>query len=138
MWPALHLAAVMQRRPGRTALYGPGVEMSMVSSAMVRCCPAARRPSSGISGFSHVASGNAHVLALKIDGTVWAWGYGGMGALGNGATANVTAPIQVQGITGAIAIAAGYHFSLALKSDGTVWAWGSNGVEPTRRRQHNR
>lgn len=74
-----------------------------------------------------VAAGYVHSLALTSDGTVWAWGLGRYGALGNGGTANSATPVRVSGVTGAIAIAGGDQFSLALTSDGTVWAWGSNG-----------
>lgn len=66
-----------------------------------------------------------HSLALKSDGTVWAWGKNDLGALGDGTNDHRYAPVQVSGLSGVIAIAAGYDFSLALKSDGTVWAWGA-------------
>ncbi len=67
-----------------------------------------------------------HSLALKSDGTVWAWGWNGYGQLGDGTTTSRYTPVQVSGLTGVVAIAAGYYHSLALKSDGTVWAWGRN------------
>ncbi|MGC9030112.1 MAG: RCC1 domain-containing protein [Desulfomonilaceae bacterium] len=68
-----------------------------------------------------------HSLALKSDGTVWAWGYNGYGQLGDGTTTNRLTPVQVSGLTNVVAIAAGGLHSLAKKSDGTVWAWGYNG-----------
>ncbi len=81
-----------------------------------------------LSGVVAIAAGyDNHSLALKSDGTVWAWGSNGNGALGNGANMDSSVPIQVSGLTGMVAIAAGYEFSLALKSDGTVWSWGQNG-----------
>ena len=58
----------------------------------------------------------------RSDGTVWAWGVGTVGQLGNGGTANSPVPVQVSGLTGVTAISGSY----ALRSDGTVWAWGSN------------
>jgi alpha-tubulin suppressor-like RCC1 family protein len=67
-----------------------------------------------------------HTLALKNDGTVWAWGWNDYGQLGNGTKADSNVPVQVSGLTDVTAIAGGYFHSLALKSDGTVWAWGSN------------
>ncbi|MGE5579277.1 MAG: fibronectin type III domain-containing protein [Bacillota bacterium] len=73
-----------------------------------------------------VASGNNHNLALRGDGTVWAWGYNDDGQLGDGTTIQRTSPVQVSGLTGVIAIAAGDEHSLALKGDGTLWAWGRN------------
>jgi RHS repeat-associated protein len=68
-----------------------------------------------------------HSLALKNDGTVWAWGYGKSGQLGNGATTNALTPVQVSGLSGITAVAANGNNSYALKTDGTVWAWGDNG-----------
>lgn len=66
-------------------------------------------------------------LALKSDGTVWAWGGNGFGELGVGTNASSSTPIQVNGLSNVIAIAAGWDHSVAVKSDGTVWAWGLNG-----------
>jgi len=73
------------------------------------------------------AAGNRLSLALKSDGTVWAWGQDWFGQLGPGATGDNSIPVLVSGLTGVIAIAGGYGQSLALRNDGTVWAWGSNG-----------
>lgn len=73
-----------------------------------------------------ISAGAHHALALKSDGTVWAWGQNGNGQLGDGTTTNRTSPVQVSGLTGIIAIAGGAMHSLALKNDSTVWAWGSN------------
>jgi alpha-tubulin suppressor-like RCC1 family protein len=70
--------------------------------------------------------GPSHVLALRSDGTVWAWGGNGFGEVGDGTTINRTAPVQVTGLTGVTQVAAGTNHSLALRSDGTVWAWGYN------------
>jgi alpha-tubulin suppressor-like RCC1 family protein len=72
-----------------------------------------------------IAGGALQSLALKSDGTVWAWGNNQYGQLGNGATTDSSVPVPVQGLTNVVSIAAGVH-SLALRSDGTVWAWGYN------------
>ena len=86
-----------------------------------------------LTGVVDVAAGANHSLALKSDGTVWAWGYGGHGQLGIHTKDDHTVPYQVHGpgdvgyLTGVIKIAAGANFSLALKNDGTLWAWGEGG-----------
>ena len=83
-----------------------------------------------------VASGGAegvgYTLAVKSDGSVWAWGNNGVGQLGNPNVKGQSAvPAPVTGFgsgSGVIAVAAGDGHSLALKADGSVWAWGNNGV----------
>lgn len=72
-----------------------------------------------------IAAGAAFSLALKNDGTVWAWGYDSNGQIGTFLDGNNVTPIQVPGISGVRAIGASASTSFALKSDGTVWAWGS-------------
>jgi alpha-tubulin suppressor-like RCC1 family protein len=83
----------------------------------------------GLATVTAIAGGQDHSLALKSDGTVWAWGSGWAGQLGDGnfyTTGNrgVATPVQVSGLTSVTAIAGGGHHSMALKSDGTVWTWG--------------
>ena len=73
-----------------------------------------------------VSGGVGHSLALRADGTVWAWGWNGYGQLGDGTTSDRLRPVPVPGLTGVVAVAGGAFHSLALKGDGTVWAWGWN------------
>ena len=91
----------------------------------------------GLSGITAIASGAFHCLALRNDGTVWAWGRNLYGAVGDGTSgANIVTPVQVAGPGGTgymskiISISAGYDHSLALKNDGTAWAWGRNDYGP--------
>ncbi|MEP7154943.1 MAG: hypothetical protein ABI905_04165 [Betaproteobacteria bacterium] len=81
---------------------------------------------SALNGVRAISAGDSHSLALKTDGTVWAWGSNGGGRLGDGTIVDRLVPVQVRGLTNIIAIAAANVHSLALKGDGTVWAWGSN------------
>ncbi len=79
-----------------------------------------------LSGVTAIAGGYLHSLALKNDGTLWAWGANYAGQLGNGTSNDSNVPIQVSALSGVTAIAAGGEFSLALRNDGTVWGWGRN------------
>lgn len=79
-----------------------------------------------LAGVSAIARGNSHTVALKSDGTVWAWGFNTFGDLGDGSTLQRNTPVQARGLTGVVAIASGYYHTLALRADGTVWAWGRN------------
>lgn len=82
----------------------------------------------GLTGVAAIAAGGDHSLALKSDGTVWAWGSNYQGELGDGTTVGTrSSPVPVSNLTGVIALASGFQHSLALKSDGTVWAWGTEG-----------
>lgn len=86
-------------------------------------------PVSNLSNVVAIADGccdDEFGLALKSDGTVWAWGANGFGESGNGTTAPSLTPVQVSSLTGVTAIAAGWDHALAVKGDGTVWAWGLN------------
>ncbi len=73
-----------------------------------------------------IASGARHALALRQDGSVWAWGTNRAGQLGDGTQLPRPAPVQVPNLTEVTAIAAGAGHSLALRADGTLWAWGDN------------
>jgi len=73
-----------------------------------------------------IAAGDGHVLAVKVDGTLWAWGWNSDGQLGDGTTMNIPVPFMVKGIWKAMDAAAGMNHSVVLLTDGTVWAWGRN------------
>ena len=84
-------------------------------------------PVQGLSGVSAIAGAadGATAYALRNDGTVWAWGLGNSGQLGNGMfSGGSDVPVEVKGLTGVIAIAGGSATGYALRSNGTVWAWG--------------
>lgn len=81
--------------------------------------------------FVKVSTGAAHMLGLTDQGTVYSWGVGSSGALGNGGTSDSSVPVEVVGVggvgilSGVTDISAGYNHSLALTADGVV-AWGRN------------
>lgn len=65
-------------------------------------------------------------LALRSDGTVWAWGSNSRDVLGSPALAQTATPVRVPGLTGVRSIAGSYSAGYALRTDGTVWSWGNN------------
>lgn len=76
-----------------------------------------------------VAGGRDHGLALRSDGSVWAWGANDYGQVGNGSTVDRRLPVQVRTGTESLraqAVIAGAHHSYALRSDGRVMSWGRN------------
>ena len=75
-----------------------------------------------------VAAGHWHTCARKGDGTLWCWGRGAYGQLGNGTTSPTTSPVQVTALgTSVVDVAAGEDHTCARKGDGTLWCWGYNG-----------
>ncbi|MBI4947670.1 MAG: VCBS repeat-containing protein [Bacteroidetes bacterium] len=83
-----------------------------------------------LTGIIAISTGSDHCLALKSDGTVWAWGSNATGELGDGTITGRLTPVQVHGtgnvgfLTGIKAIAGGHRFSLAVNTTGKVWSWG--------------
>ena len=75
-------------------------------------------------GYAAVAAGRDHSVALKADGSLWAWGDNSYGQLGDPTTGGTNVPRRIG--TSYTAVAAGYGHTVALKSDGSLWAWGDN------------
>lgn len=69
-----------------------------------------------------VAAGWDHTLALKGDGTLWAWGHNNQSQLGDGTISAAATPRKVG--TGLRAIAAGYGHSAAVDETGLLLSWG--------------
>jgi len=87
---------------------------------------AVTKPVRGLTGITAISARGYRTVALRNDGTVWAWGYNVGGELGDGTHTNRNVPVQVRDLTGITAISAGELHTLALRNDGTVWAWGKN------------
>jgi alpha-tubulin suppressor-like RCC1 family protein len=80
---------------------------------------------SGGTNWKLVASGNYHTAAIKTDGTLWSWGAGTSGELGNNAITSRSSPVQtISGGTDWKQVAAGGSFTAAIKTNGTLWLWG--------------
>lgn len=74
-----------------------------------------------------ISAGYFRIIALKANGTLWAWGNNDSGTLGLGTTlAFVSTPTQIGMDNDWAGISAGLFHSLARKNDGTLWAWGNN------------
>lgn len=78
--------------------------------------------------WAYISAGNGHVMGLKANGTLWAWGRNDSGQLGNGdyTTYSNHIPQQVGTDTDWAYISAGHIHSCAIKTNGTLWTWGAN------------
>ena len=84
-------------------------------------------PATGnLTSITHITAGNRHSLALKSDGTVYAWGWNNYGQIGDASNTDRTLPVQVSGLSSVVDIYAGGDYSLARKLDGTLVGWGHN------------
>jgi hypothetical protein len=83
-----------------------------------------------LTNWSKLASGAmdpGSVLAVKTDGTLWAWGHNQYGNLGFGNANYYSSPKQVGSLTNWLTVSAGYQTSSAVKTNGTLWTWGRGG-----------
>jgi len=76
--------------------------------------------------WSSVSAGNEHTVAVKKDGTLWAWGANHDGQLGDGTNDDRYVPTQIGTDTDWSSVSAGDNHTVAIKKDGTLWAWGYN------------
>ncbi|MFC7671322.1 RCC1 domain-containing protein [Hymenobacter humi] len=76
-----------------------------------------------------VAAGWLHSVAVRTDGTLWAWGANYVGQVGagfGGSNSTFYAPVQLGTATTWQSVSAGRDHSLAVRTDGTLWGWGNN------------
>ncbi|MBW1645962.1 MAG: hypothetical protein JRJ56_06500 [Deltaproteobacteria bacterium] len=84
----------------------------------------------GLNNIVRIAMSSAHGLALRADGTVWAWGNNAFGECGldpqvnDHRQAGHITPRQMQNLANIVAIATGENTSYALRVDGVLFAWG--------------
>ena len=81
----------------------------------------------GGTNWKQVSTGNQHTAAIKTDGTLWTWGAGSGGRLGNGYEDNIPTPVTTfAGGTNWKQVSGGIAHTAAIKTDGTLWMWGGN------------
>jgi len=89
----------------------------------------------GLSDVKAISAGGVFTLALKTDGTVWAWGDNEHGEFGGGSIDESSKmksldlknePAEVSMLQDVVEISAGNTHAIAVTSDGGVWAWGGN------------
>ncbi|MBU0651397.1 MAG: SUMF1/EgtB/PvdO family nonheme iron enzyme [Proteobacteria bacterium] len=76
--------------------------------------------------WSAVKTGTSYTVAIKSNGTLWAWGENDLGQLGDGTLTDRITPVQIGVDTNWSALAAGSYHTVAIRGNGTLWAWGGN------------
>jgi len=78
----------------------------------------------------YVSSETLSNLALKADGSLWAWGRNVNGQLGDGTKTNILVPTLIDSGTNQhgkwVKIDQGGTTGIGIRADGSLWAWGSN------------
>jgi len=94
------------------------------------CDISSRSPVSVAGGFTdwcQVSAGSLHSLGLRTNGTIWAWGRGDCGRLGDNCDISRSSPVSVVGgFTDWCQVEAGCRYNLGVRTNGTIWAWGCN------------
>ena len=81
----------------------------------------------GGTNWKQVACGYYHTAAIKTDGTLWTWGSGNSGRLGDNTVVAKSSPVTtIAGGTNWKQVACGYKHTAAVKTDGTLWSCGYN------------
>ena len=74
-----------------------------------------------------VSNHNLTTTVVKSDGSLWSWGLGTTGQLGDNTILSKSSPVQtVAGGTTWLQSASGFAHTVAVKNDGTLWVWGDN------------
>ena len=84
----------------------------------------------GGTNWKQVFGGGSGTIAIKTDGTLWVWGLGTSGELGNNTNTNRSTPVTTfaGGTNWKSLSSSGYtgSYNAAIKTDGSLWTWGSS------------
>ena len=97
---------------------------SNVASTVFRSSPV--QIGTGFSWIMLAGSGNETRLAIRQDGTLWGWGQGSGGIIGDIAATNRSSPVQVGVGFSWTTVCTQGSTTHAIRQDGTLWGWGAN------------
>ena len=86
--------------------------------------PDTRTAQASVDSYKAAGAGRIHNLAIKTDGSLWAWGSNEYGQLGDGTNTTRLNPVKV--MDNVAVVSAGSSHNLAVKTDGSLWVWGYN------------
>jgi hypothetical protein len=113
-----------------STLLGAGLGSTDTTSSPVQVLTPTSAPLTNVTQIAGGLASSPLFCAVVSDGSVWCWGYGGHGQLGNGGAANASYATQVMmnastPFSNAVEVRIGEEVTCARKSDGTVWCWGT-------------
>jgi len=82
--------------------------------------------------WAFASTGETYTMAIRQDGTLWAWGDNFFAQLGNGEgaenyqTFEKHSPVQIGAPHTWQSVSAAGLFTVAIRSDGSLWSWGGN------------
>lgn len=79
-----------------------------------------------LTNWAKTAAGGRHAIATKTDGTLWGWGYNGVGNLGLGDTVSRSSPTQIGSGTNWAIPLVGRYFSGGITTTGKLFLWGND------------
>jgi alpha-tubulin suppressor-like RCC1 family protein len=120
-----HTAAI--KTDGTLWVWGSGYNSQLgINIALAKSTPVTTF--AGGTNWKQVSCGDGHTAAIKTDGTLWLWGGGTSGRLGNATINPASTPVTTfAGGTNWKQVSCGDFHTAAIKTDGTLWIWGNGG-----------
>eukprot|EP00759_Apiculatamorpha_spiralis_P018433 PhF_6_TR24815/c1_g1_i1/m.34161 len=129
-----HSCMVISRPSGKNVIFCSGkndqgqlgnVDVKTSISTMLKVNGGAEFQSKS---FINITCGADHTVAKASDGTLWSWGNGEEGQLGNGGTSSSQTAVKVTVPTGVNVdyVSCGYRFCVLRTTGGAVYGWGYN------------
>ena len=112
----------MGRNGSGTEIFGSNDYLQITENAVLE--KFSPTPVEIMDNVAYVSAGDNFTMAIKTDGSLWAWGRNNNGQLGDGTTITGYAPIRI--LDDVDSVSAGRSFVMAIKSDGSLWTWGNN------------
>lgn len=79
-----------------------------------------------LTNWAKIVTLNSVTVAIKTDGTLWAWGGNAAGQVGNNTIVSKSSPVQIGAGTDWYELAGHSKGPIAQKTNGTIWTWGPN------------